>query len=103
MRFIKAQEISYEISLKEIKNWEKIFMWMWYIFPQIIGLGMTSTSQYYGIKDIEEAIEYLNNETLGTRLVEISQALLELEDDTNINEVIGYPDNLFIKTKYDHV
>ena len=78
-------------------------MWMWYIFPQIIGLGMTSTSQYYGIKDIEEAIEYLNNETLGTRIVEISQALLELEDDTNINEEIGYPDNLFIKIKYDLV
>ena len=97
-RFIKAQENDYETALKEIKNGKKSSCWMWYIFPQIIGLGMTSTAQYYGIKNIEEAIEYLNNETLGTRLVEISQALLELDDDTNINEVMGYPDNLKLKS-----
>ena len=97
-RFIKAQENDYETALKEIKNGKKSSCWMWYIFPQIIGLGMTSTAQYYGIKDIEEAIEYLNNETLGARLVEISQALLELDDDTNINEVMGYPDNLKLKS-----
>jgi uncharacterized protein (DUF1810 family) len=97
-RFIKAQENDYETALKEIKNGKKSSCWMWYIFPQIIGLGMTSTAQYYGIKDIEEAIEYLNNETLGARLVEISQALLELDDDTNINEVMGYPDYLKLKS-----
>ena len=97
-RFIRAQENDYETALREIKNGKKSSCWMWYIFPQIIGLGMTSTAQYYGIKDIEEAIEYLNNETLGARLVEISQALLELDDDTNINEVMGYPDNLKLKS-----
>jgi uncharacterized protein (DUF1810 family) len=97
-RFLKAQINDYETALKEIKNGKKASCWMWYIFPQIIGLGMTSTAQYYGIKNIEEAIEYLNNEILGTRLVEISQALLELDDDTNINEVMGYPDNLKLKS-----
>ena len=97
-RFLKAQENDYETALNEIKKGKKSSCWMWYIFPQIIGLGMTSTAQFYGIKDIEEAIEYLNNETLGTRIVEISQALLELDDDTNINEVMGYPDNLKLKS-----
>ena len=97
-RFLKAQINDYETALKEIKNGKKASCWMWYIFPQIIGLGMTSTAQYYGIKNIEEAIEYLNNEILGARLVEISQALLELDDDTNINEVMGYPDNLKLKS-----
>ena len=97
-RFLKAQEKDYETALQQIKNGKKASCWMWYIFPQIVGLGMTSTAKYYGIKDIEEAIEYLNNETLGARLVEISQALLELDDDTNINEVMGYPDNLKLKS-----
>ena len=97
-RFIKAQETDYDRALREIKNGRKQTCWMWYIFPQIIGLGSTPTAKEYAIKNMEEAIEYLRNDILKNRLVEISQALLELDDDTNINEVMGYPDNLKLKS-----
>jgi uncharacterized protein (DUF1810 family) len=97
-RFIKAQEDDYETALKEIKNGKKSSCWMWYIFPQIKGLGMTTTSQFYGIDNIEEAIEYLHHELLRNRLIEISNALLELEEDTNIHEVMGFPDDLKLKS-----
>ena len=70
---------------------------MWYIFPQIQGLGSTHTSEFYSIQDIEEAIEFLNNEILRTRLIEISQALLDL-GEIDINEVMGFPDNLKLKS-----
>ena len=67
-RFIEAQEKSYEEALKEIKNGRKETHWMWYIFPQITGLGMTYISNYYSIKSIEEAEEYLKNIQLRTNL-----------------------------------
>ena len=97
-RFLKPQEKHYENALKEISNGKKDTCWMWYIFPQIIGLGMTNKSEYYGIKNIDEAIEYLNNDILGPRLVEISKILLELDDNTDINEVMDFPDNLKLKS-----
>ena len=96
-RFIEAQERDYERALNEIKNGQKRSCWMWYIFPQIKGLGMTQTSQYYGIDNIEEAIAYLNNDILKSRLIEITNALLELED-VDIKEVMGFPDNLKLKS-----
>ncbi len=98
-RFIKAQEGDYDRALKEIKNGRKQSCWMWYIFPQIIGLGSTSMAKEYAIKNIEEAIEYLNNDILKNRLVEISQALLDLEEDKdNIREIMGYPDDLKLRS-----
>ena len=96
-RFLDAQEQKYEIALKEIKNGKKISCWMWYIFPQIEGLGMTQISKKYSIKNIEEAIEYLNNEILRNRLLEISQALLDL-GEVDIHEVMGFPDDLKLKS-----
>lgn len=96
-RFIKAQENDYQIALNEIKNGSKDSCWMWYIFPQIRGLGLTEMSKTYAIKDMEEAIEYLNNEILRTRLIEISQALLDL-GDVEINKVMGFPDDLKLKS-----
>ena len=63
-RFLKAQEKDYEHALNEIKNGRKTGHWIWYIFPQIAGLGFSSTSKYYSIKDKNEAIEYLKNKTL---------------------------------------
>ena len=97
-RFLEAQEKDYEIALKEIKNGKKASCWMWYIFPQLKGLGSTSTANYYGIDNIEEAIEYLHNETLSNRLIEISKALLELDDDSDIKEIMGYPDYLKLRS-----
>lgn len=92
-RFIKAQEEDYSIALQEIKNGRKVSHWMWYLFPQISGLGMSETSQYYAIKDLEEAREYLNDKILGARLLEISNELLNLTTN-NPKDVLGDIDAL---------
>ena len=78
-RFIQAQGHSYETALSEIKNGFKRTHWMWYIFPQLKELGRSSTAKYYGIEDLEEAKMYLAHPVLGTRLKDISEALLKLE------------------------
>lgn len=96
-RFIKAQEQDYEIALSEIRSGHKRSHWIWYIFPQIDGLGFSSMAQYYAIKDKDEAVEYLKNDILRSRLLEISEALLELESN-NAREVMGYPDDLKLRS-----
>ena len=96
-RFLKAQDKDYEQALKEIKKGRKTSHWIWYIFPQIAGLGFSSTSKYYSIKDKNEAIEYLKNNTLKNRLIEICEALLSLESD-DATSVMGYPDDLKLKS-----
>lgn len=96
-RFLTAQERSYEAALSEIKNGRKRSHWMWYIFPQIAGLGMSSTAQYYSIADIEEAREYITHPVLGARLLEISRALLAL-DGSDATAVMGYPDDLKLRS-----
>lgn len=92
-RFIVAQESDYENALQEIKNGQKRTHWMWYIFPQIVGLGMSEISVYFSIKSLEEAESYLDNEILGNRLLEISKELLKL-DTNDPEEVFGYIDAL---------
>ena len=96
-RFIEAQKTVYEIALSEIKRGKKQSHWMWYIFPQIQGLGFSETSKFYAIKDIGEAEEFLKHPVLGERLVRISNALLELESD-NANKIFGSPDDLKLKS-----
>ena len=92
-RFTQAHERDYETALSEIRNGRKRSHWMWYIFPQLKGLGMSSTSDYYGIKDMDEAKAFLSDPYLGGNLREISNALLKL-DTNNALEVFGSPDNL---------
>ena len=92
-RFVKAQEHDYAQALREIRAGRKRSHWMWYIFPQLQGLGYSSTAQYYGIRDLEEAQDYMEHPVLGPRLVEISEALLTLDTD-DAGAVMGYPDNL---------
>ena len=70
-RFIKAQEINYTTALTEIKNGKKESHWMWYIFPQIKGLGYSEIAKYYSIQNIDEAKAYLNNKYIYNNLVEI--------------------------------
>lgn len=77
-RFIQAQANSYEIALSEIKSGKKQSHWMWFIFPQMRGLGNSQMSYYYGIESIDEAKAYLEHNILGTRLIEISGVLLNL-------------------------
>ena len=96
-RFIKAQENDYETALNEIENGHKQSHWIWYIFPQLQGLGFSSMSQFYGIKDEEEAIDYMNHPVLRERLLEISQAVLSLDCNDPVR-VMGYPDNLKLQS-----
>lgn len=96
-RFLKAQENEYETALHEMKNGHKQSHWIWYIFPQLQGLGFSSMSQYYGIKDKEEAIDYMNHPILREHLLEISQALLSLDCNDPVR-VMGYPDNLKLQS-----
>lgn len=96
-RFKKAQEHDYETALTEIRSGQKQSHWMWYIFPQLEGLGFSEISQYYGIKGIEEARAYLADDFLRSHLVEISESLLALESN-NATQVMGYPDDLKLKS-----
>nr|WP_298056418.1 DUF1810 domain-containing protein [uncultured Lachnoanaerobaculum sp.] len=96
-RFTKAQEQDFKTAFKEIKNGRKMSHWMWYIFPQIQGLGKSSTSQYYGIKDLNEARAFINDPYLGENLKKISMALLELEEN-NAVAIFGKPDDIKLKS-----
>ena len=78
-RFHEAQKDTYEKALKEIQNGYKETHWMWFIFPQLKGLGRTDYSLYYGINGKEEAIAYLEDSVLRERLVTLCEALLKLE------------------------
>lgn len=84
-KFIEAHNEDYERALKEIKNGRKLTHWMWYIFPQITGLGMSETSKYYAINSLEEARLYFNNELLGAHLIELSRELLKLETNNPVD------------------
>ena len=95
-RFHKAQKFDYPVALGEIKNGRKESHWMWYIFPQLKELGYSSTAKYYGLTK-DEAKAYINDEILKSRLIEISQALLELTS-SNASEILGYPDDLKLKS-----
>ncbi|HVG17353.1 MAG TPA: DUF1810 domain-containing protein [Chitinophagaceae bacterium] len=96
-RFVDAQEKSYAAALSEIRKGRKESHWMWYIFPQIKGLGFSSTAQYYAIKHLEEAREFLSHPVLGKRLVDISSELLKLET-SDPHKVMGTPDDLKLKS-----
>lgn len=96
-RFIKAQETDYKTALAEIRRGHKRSCWMWYIFPQIEGLGCSGTAMYYAIKDFDEAKEYMENPVTGGRLREISEALLELESD-DATQIMGWPDDLKLRS-----
>ena len=96
-RFIEAQNKDYDKALNEIKNGKKITHWIWYIFPQLKELGFSNTSIYYGISSIEEAKKNIKNEYLNNHLIEITKALLSLENN-DIEDVFGYPDNLKVKS-----
>ena len=92
-RFVSRQKESYDIAYKELSQGMKQSHWMWWIFPQIIGLGMTSISQEYSIKSIEEARAFLEHPYLGKNIREICKVLLNIESN-DANYVMGYPDDL---------
>ena len=96
-RFYKAQEYDYKTALSEIRNGRKESHWMWYIFPQVPGLGRSTTAEYYAIKSKEEAKSYIEDPVLGKHLIEISQALLQVSSD-DAEMVMGWPDNLKLRS-----
>ena len=96
-RFLKAQERDYDTALSEIRSGHKRSHWIWYIFPQVKGLGFSSISEFYGIDGLAEAKAYMENGTLRRRLIEISEALLTLES-SDAGDVMGYPDDLKLKS-----
>ena len=104
-RFLYAQELTYDKALDEVRNGKKESHWMWFIFPQIIGLGVSDTAMLYSISGIGEAKLYLEHEILGPRLVEISKEVLSLETDDPV-EVFGEVDALKLNssmTLFDYV
>jgi uncharacterized protein (DUF1810 family) len=96
-RFIIAQESCYEQVLTEMINGKKTSHWMWYIFPQIQGLGKSTTSIMYALNGKEEAISYLNHPILGIRLDDITKIIFALENKT-AREILGSPDDLKLKS-----
>lgn len=96
-RFIEPQEQDYEQALKEIRNGRKVSHWIWYIFPQLRGLGKSYMSDYYGIRDLDEAKAFLQDSYLGKHLQKISEALLNLDND-NATQIMGRPDGMKLKS-----
>jgi uncharacterized protein (DUF1810 family) len=92
-RFLMAQESSYDRALAEIKSGTKQTHWMWYIFPQLFGLGYSANATFYGISGIPEAQAYLEQDLLSQRLIEITEAVLAIQNKS-AEEIFGYPDYL---------
>ena len=96
-RFKRAQTQDYAVALREIRSGRKRSHWMWYIFPQLRGLGHSGMADYYGIDGREEAVAYLADDVLGPRLIESSEALLALEDK-DAEHIFGFPDVLKLRS-----
>ncbi len=96
-RFLDAQANDYARALAEVRQGRKQSHWMWYIFPQIAGLGFSETARFYAIQDLHEAQAYFDHPTLGSRLIEITNAFLRI-DGKSANAILGSPDDLKMKS-----
>ncbi len=96
-RFLDAQDGVYEQALAELRAGRKRSHWMWFVFPQIAGLGHSSTAVYYAIADLAEARAYLAHPLLGARLAECAGALLGVTGRT-AHEILGSPDDLKLRS-----
>jgi uncharacterized protein (DUF1810 family) len=96
-RFVQAQGRDYEQAMSEIRGGRKRSHWMWYIFPQFEGLGLSATSRHYAIKSRAEAEAYLRHVVLGARLVESARAVVALERRSAF-EVFGSPDDMKLQS-----
>ena len=97
-RFVQAQKQDYAIALDELTQGKKYSHWMWYIFPQIEGLGRSHIAQKYAIRNTDEAKTYLADLVLGARLVECCEVLLDLDSSYTASEIFGFPDDLKLKS-----
>lgn len=96
-RFIDAHLRDYPSALSEIKNGRKQSHWMWYIFPQVQGLGVSEISSYYSIQNLEEAKAYMEEPLLRSHLLEICETLLE-QECCDANKIFGFPDDMKLKS-----
>ena len=104
-RFVRAQEETYTQALRELRLGRKQSHWMWWIFPQLDGLGFSPITKRYSIKSENEARAYLKHPTLGPRLIECAEAILSV-DGRSPREILGSPDDLKLKscaTLFSHV
>jgi uncharacterized protein (DUF1810 family) len=96
-RFVQAQDGTYDRALAELRAGQKRSHWMWFVFPQIAGLGSSPTAQRYAIGDLAEARAYLAHPVLGPRLTECAEALLAVEG-RSAEQILGYPDDLKLRS-----
>jgi len=96
-RFVQAQDPVYDSVCAELRNGWKVGHWMWFIFPQLRGLGSSEMSNRFGISSTEEAEAYLKHPVLGPRLRECT-GLVNLVDRRSIHQIFGYPDELKFKS-----
>lgn len=96
-KFRDAHKHYFQTALAEIKSGRKKSHWMWFIFPQIEGLGRSETAKFYSIKNLKEAHEFLNDPVLGRNLIKICGTLLSLKSD-DASEIFGYPDDIKLKS-----
>jgi uncharacterized protein (DUF1810 family) len=92
-RFISAQEPVYSTVVSELRNGKKASHWMWFIFPQIDGLGSSPTARHYAIRSLDEANAYLAHPVLGSRLIECT-GLVNNVDGKSLREIFGSPDDM---------
>lgn len=98
-RFVTAQQGTYERALRELGEGAKRSHWIWFIFPQVAGLGWSSMATRYAIQSRREAVAYLAHSVLGTRLRECTGALLRVPGKT-AEEIMGYPDDLKLRSSW---
>jgi uncharacterized protein (DUF1810 family) len=96
-RFVSAQEGVFEVALAELRRGQKRSHWMWFIFPQLAGLGSSTTSRKYAIKSLDEARAYLAHPVLGPRLLDCCRAILSVQG-RSASEIMGYPDDLKLRS-----
>jgi len=96
-RFLEAQQETYDTALREIREGKKQTHLMWFIFPQLKGLGFTDYNIFYGIENIQEAVQYFNHPVLGKRLTTITKTILKVENKTAL-EILGRPDERKLKS-----
>ena len=96
-RFVEAQDKVYDNVLSELRAGRKTSHWMWFVFPQIAGLGFSSTTQFYAIKSIDEARAYLHHPILGPRLIECCETLLSVQG-RSAHDIFGSPDDMKLKS-----
>ena len=92
-RFVDAQEGRYDTILGELRSGQKRTHWMWFVFPQIDGLGRSETALFYSIKSLDEARKYLHHPILGARLRECTESVLGVQD-RSLHQIFGSPDDL---------